>query len=319
MRDMRELVKRLASEGITILLSSHVLAEVEELCNRVAIIRKGRIIYEGRLDELIESAGGGYILRTSEPERARTLLLAHGIDGAVLDQGEVRFQAEPAAVEAVTHRARPGRHRHLRARAARRDARGALPRHDRARGGGVIRVYRWEVLKLLAQKRTYLGLGAAMLVPLIFVTVLILKTGGPNDIPLGRYIRQTGLATPFVVLFFMSIWAFPLITALVAGDIVASESHNGTLKTILTRSRNRGEIFAAKILATFTYTAVVVFAMGGGRVRRRRASSGGSTTSRRSRARRSARGTGSACSPRASRSTRGRWRGSPHSGSSSRP
>ena len=38
----------------------------------------------------------------------------------------------------------------------------------------------------------------------------------------------------------MSIWAFPLITALVAGDIVASESQNGTLKTILTRSRERG-------------------------------------------------------------------------------
>ena len=44
----------------------------------------------------------------------------------------------------------------------------------------------------------------------------------------------------------MSIWAFPLITALVAGDIVAAESHNGTLKTILTRSRNRGEIYAGE-------------------------------------------------------------------------
>src|SRR5207344_3070811 len=97
---------------------------------------------------------------------------------------------------------------------------------------------------------------------LIFVIVLQFQSGGPNDVPLGRYIRDTGLAVPFVVLFFMSIWAFPLITALVAGDIVASESHNGTLKTILTRSRNRGEIFAAKILATFTYTAAVVFAMG---------------------------------------------------------
>ncbi len=102
MRDMRELVKRLASHGITILLSSHVLAEVEELCNRVAIIRKGRIIYEGRLDELIESAGGGYILRTSEPERARALLLAHGIEGPVLEQGELRFQAEPAAIESLS-------------------------------------------------------------------------------------------------------------------------------------------------------------------------------------------------------------------------
>jgi ABC-2 type transport system permease protein len=126
----------------------------------------------------------------------------------------------------------------------------------------LARVYKWEVLKLLAQKRTFLGLGASMLVPLVFVVVLEIQKGGPSDIPLGRYLRETGLATPFVVLFFMSIWAFPLITALVAGDIVAAESHNGTLKTILTRSRNRGEIYAGKVLATLTYTAAVVFAMG---------------------------------------------------------
>jgi ABC-2 type transport system permease protein len=126
----------------------------------------------------------------------------------------------------------------------------------------VTRIYKWELLKLLAQKRTYLGLSVAVLVPLIFTFVLIIKPGGPNDIPLGRYIRETGLALPFVVLFFMSIWAFPLITALVAGDIVASESHNGTLKTILTRSRDRGQIYAGKVLAAFTYTAVVVLAMG---------------------------------------------------------
>jgi len=126
----------------------------------------------------------------------------------------------------------------------------------------VTRVYKWEILKLLAQKRTYLGLGASMLVPLIFVLVLVFKTGGPNDIPLGRNIRETGLATPFVVLFFMSIWAFPLITALVAGDIVAAESHNGTLKTILTRSRDRGQIFAAKVAASLTYVLAAILSMG---------------------------------------------------------
>src|SRR5213075_2432451 len=127
------------------------------------------------------------------------------------------------------------------------------PRSRGRRVTAVARIYRWELVKLLAQKRTYLGLGAAMAVPLIFVIVLVLQTGGPNDVPLGRYIRDTGLATPFVVLFFMSIWGFPLITALVAGDIVASESQNGTLKTILTRSRSRGEVFVGKILASFTY------------------------------------------------------------------
>jgi len=128
---------------------------------------------------------------------------------------------------------------------------------------GVAIVYKWELMKLKAQKRTYLGLGAAMLVPIIFVVALAVKgQGGPNDIPIGRYIRDTGLATPFVVLFFMSIWAFPLITALVAGDIVASESHNDTLKTILTRSRERGEIFTGKLLAAFTYAIAAVVVMG---------------------------------------------------------
>jgi ABC-2 type transport system permease protein len=126
----------------------------------------------------------------------------------------------------------------------------------------LARVYRWEIAKLLAQKRTYLGIGTAIVVPIIFVVVLAVQSGGPNDVPLGRYIRNTGLAVPFVVLFFMSIWGLPLITALVAGDIVASETHNGTLKTILTRSRERGEVFAGKTLATATYTLTLVFAMG---------------------------------------------------------
>ena len=47
MRDMRLLIRRLADQGMTVLLSSHLLAEVEEVCNRVAIVRSGRIVYEG--------------------------------------------------------------------------------------------------------------------------------------------------------------------------------------------------------------------------------------------------------------------------------
>ena len=123
-------------------------------------------------------------------------------------------------------------------------------------------VYLWELRKLRAQKRTYLGLGGAIVVPIAFVVALALQKGaGPNEIPLGRALRDTGLAVPFVVLFFMSIWGLPLVAALVAGDIVASESHNGTLKTILTRSRDRGEVFAGKTCAALTYTVIALFAM----------------------------------------------------------
>jgi ABC-2 type transport system ATP-binding protein len=102
MRDMRELVKRLAGEGITILLSSHILAEVEELCNRVAIIRRGTIIYEGLLQELLSSAGGSYRLSTTDHERARALLLARGFEGLQIVGAEIRFQADVAMIEAAT-------------------------------------------------------------------------------------------------------------------------------------------------------------------------------------------------------------------------
>ena len=62
-------------------------------------------------------------------------------------------------------------------------------------------------------------------------------------------------------LLFSSVWLFPLITSLVAGDIVASEDNHGTLKTILTRSTERWQIFAGKLLAALSYAfvALVVF------------------------------------------------------------
>jgi ABC-2 type transport system ATP-binding protein len=103
MRDMRELVRRLASQGITILLSSHLLNEVEELCNRVAIIRKGRIIYQGPLSALMSTAVSGYRLRTVEPEGARVALLAQpDIQDVALSDGELRFTADEGAIAALT-------------------------------------------------------------------------------------------------------------------------------------------------------------------------------------------------------------------------
>jgi len=99
MRDMRDLVRRLAGEGITILLSSHLLNEVEDLCNRVAIIRKGGIVYEGPLKELLATAATGYRLRATDPERARVVLLSQrGVDGVSLGEGQLRFTADEEAV-----------------------------------------------------------------------------------------------------------------------------------------------------------------------------------------------------------------------------
>jgi ABC-2 type transport system permease protein len=135
----------------------------------------------------------------------------------------------------------------------------ARERRGGGRRPGTGAVYRWELRKLVAQKRTFIGVGAAIAVPLIFVIAMSAdSSGGPEGVPFGEYVRVTGLAVPLVVLFFGAIWLLPLVTALVAGDIVAAEDQNGTLKTILTRSVDRSQVFTGKLLAAVTYTLVIL-------------------------------------------------------------
>ncbi|HUA11209.1 MAG TPA: ABC transporter permease [Solirubrobacteraceae bacterium] len=135
----------------------------------------------------------------------------------------------------------------------------ALPAHRRR--PSTATVYAWELRKLARQKRAYVGFFLAALVPVIFVVSQGIR-GHHGHGQAGLFlaqVTQSGLATPVVTLIFMSLFLLPLIAALVAGDIVAAEDGNGTLKTILTRSVDRGQIFAAKVLAAATYAALAVF------------------------------------------------------------
>ncbi len=103
MRDMRRLIRRLADQGMTVLLSSHLLAEVEELCNRVAIVRRGQIVYEGEIASLKRSAGTTYRLSTTDDDRA--LAICRGLDGLTgvrVERRQICFVAEESAVAALS-------------------------------------------------------------------------------------------------------------------------------------------------------------------------------------------------------------------------
>ena len=102
MRDMRALVKRLASEGITVLLSSHLLSEVEELCNRVAIISGGRIIRETSLRDLLAGAAASYRLETADNRRAREVAESLGVRVTGGGAGELVLAAGPEEVARLT-------------------------------------------------------------------------------------------------------------------------------------------------------------------------------------------------------------------------
>jgi len=99
MRDMRRLVRRLADAGITVLLSSHLMGEVEELCDRVAIVNAGRVVYEGSLPELLASTAGRYTLRTTDDVRAAEVAAGRpGLTDVRFSEGGITLSAGETAV-----------------------------------------------------------------------------------------------------------------------------------------------------------------------------------------------------------------------------
>ena len=84
MHEMRAMIRSLADEGRTVMLSSHLLDEVERTCDAVAIVDRGRIIRQGPIDELVRTAGARIVrLDCSDPAAAGRLLERSGITAGV--------------------------------------------------------------------------------------------------------------------------------------------------------------------------------------------------------------------------------------------
>ena len=91
-KDMRNLLKKLAKEtGLTVLISSHILGEMQQICDRVCIINKGKIITVKTVDEIINMTvtDGKTVLlvKTDDNEKAASLLTAINISSSVMSDG----------------------------------------------------------------------------------------------------------------------------------------------------------------------------------------------------------------------------------------
>jgi ABC-2 type transport system ATP-binding protein len=70
---IREIIKKIASQGTTILLASHLLDEVEKVCSHVVILRKGEKLYSGRVDDML-ATHGFFELKTTQDQKLRSYL-----------------------------------------------------------------------------------------------------------------------------------------------------------------------------------------------------------------------------------------------------
>lgn len=98
--EMRELIKKLNRErGLTVLLSSHLLSEVEQLCDRVAILNQGQKIFEGRWGEL---AGSGQRFRIDVDDWPKALGVAQRVGAKVLEDQVFEIAAGADVADLIT-------------------------------------------------------------------------------------------------------------------------------------------------------------------------------------------------------------------------
>lgn len=95
--EIRELITRLPQSGITVLVSSHLLSEVQLMCDRATIINHGSVVADGTMDEILRQAGGaegGFTIRVApdEIQRAIGILQGMGLSAAEAAGGQLAVQ-----------------------------------------------------------------------------------------------------------------------------------------------------------------------------------------------------------------------------------
>uniref|UniRef100_UPI000628613E ABC transporter ATP-binding protein n=1 Tax=Streptomyces europaeiscabiei TaxID=146819 RepID=UPI000628613E len=88
MREIRSLVRELASDGTTVFLSSHLLDEIEQVCTHAAVMAHGRLLIQGPVAELAAGARGRLVVTTPDTADAARVLKEQGVGDVVVTQGD---------------------------------------------------------------------------------------------------------------------------------------------------------------------------------------------------------------------------------------
>ncbi|GAA1963768.1 ABC transporter ATP-binding protein [Amycolatopsis minnesotensis] len=100
-REIRKIIGELHAEGVTVLVSSHLLAEVEATCTHVAVLNAGSVVAQGELSELLESGSPGLLVSTPDGDRAIEVLRDNRISARLTPEGVRVDLAATTAPEAI--------------------------------------------------------------------------------------------------------------------------------------------------------------------------------------------------------------------------
>ncbi|HEY2055994.1 MAG TPA: ATP-binding cassette domain-containing protein [Solirubrobacterales bacterium] len=283
--ELWQVVRELAAEGTAVLLSSHDLTAIDDVCDEITVLRQGEVAWSGAIAELRALAPAPeHVLRTGADEEAAELLRHLGIPADV-EEGGLRVTATEETVEGLTvelgragigiRALTPGASplRILFARLTEGPGPSAAPlpapatsRPGRERGrrpsaADILAVVAVESRKLASQWKPRVLLAACLLGPWLFELAVKGTESLPADTLYGQWMLESSAALPLVVLTFAASWAFALLGSLVGGDAFSSEDRLGTWPTLLSRSRPQSAIVAGKIAVSVLCTVVFVIAL----------------------------------------------------------
>lgn len=95
MAEVRELIRRLGTEGRTVLLSSHLLHEVEQVCDNIAILSRGRLLAQGAIRDLLHRKGAVRLSTTDNTKAAAVISALPWVAGVTMDSGYLVAEAPP--------------------------------------------------------------------------------------------------------------------------------------------------------------------------------------------------------------------------------
>jgi ABC-2 type transport system ATP-binding protein len=100
-REVRALIRQIAADGITVFVSSHLLAEVEQICTHVGVMRTGRLVFQGSLPELRRTGAARVTVHTADAEAAAKVLAALDLADPQAASGEASAVLGDASPEQI--------------------------------------------------------------------------------------------------------------------------------------------------------------------------------------------------------------------------
>jgi ABC-2 type transport system ATP-binding protein len=100
-REVRALVRQIAADGITVFVSSHLLAEVEQVCSHVGVMRAGKLVFQGSLAELRRTGAARITVRTADVPVAAKVFAKLGLAGPEPGEDMITAELGPAEPELI--------------------------------------------------------------------------------------------------------------------------------------------------------------------------------------------------------------------------